>query len=296
MVFKNQSMVPYHYGYCAPGCNGSLPKFENSKNLANLLFRHLWKESIFHLDPWKAGHCHTYTPKNQYTSGELGSFYAYLGNDIEKGETVLNRRATDIYLHSSKSFWLASSGIPSGQSSVIKLDPKKKIKVTFEKTIETRISGSDSCNEDPDYSLTRCITSYINTKTGCELDWFASSEHTFPACKTIAEIKMMAEIMAKLEYSAYAETRLLTGCLVPCTREIWVTEVEEENIYWKTSNWSSEFVLQAKSGRTERLIETFVFDIWDLVNGVGGLLGLLLGVSALSLSEILLDTIINKFG
>ncbi len=41
------------------------------------------------------------------------------------------------------------------------------------------------------------------------------------------------------------------GCLVHCTREIWVTEVEEENIYWKTSNWSSEFVLQAKSGRTE---------------------------------------------
>ena len=103
-VFKNQSMVPYHYGYCAPGCNGSLPKFENSKNLANLLFRHLWKESIFHLDPWKAGHCHTYTPKNQYTIGELGSFYAYLGNDMEKGETVLNRRATDIYLHSSKVF------------------------------------------------------------------------------------------------------------------------------------------------------------------------------------------------
>ena len=59
--------------------------------------------------------------------------------------------------------------------------------------------------------MTRCITSYINTKTGCELDWFASSEHTFPACKTIAQIKMMAEIMAKLEYSAYAETRLLTG-------------------------------------------------------------------------------------
>ena len=42
-----------------------------------------------------------------------------------------------------------------------------------------------------------------------------------------------------------------SGCLVPCTREIWVTEVEEENIYWKTVNWSSEFVLQAKSGRTE---------------------------------------------
>ena len=48
--------------------------------------------------------------------------------------------------------------------------------------------------------------------TGCELDWFTSSEeHSFPACKTIAQVKEMAKIMAKLEYSAYAETRFLTG-------------------------------------------------------------------------------------
>lgn len=43
------------------------------------------------------------------------------------------------------------------------------------------------------------------------------------------------------------------------------------------------------------ITETLVYDFWSLVNGVGGLMGLVLGVSALSLTQTFLDFIINKF-
>ena len=41
--------------------------------------------------------------------------------------------------------------------------------------------------------------------------------------------------------------------------------------------------------------ETLVYDLWDLVNGVGGLLGLTLGYSALSITKTVIDVMIVKF-
>ena len=43
------------------------------------------------------------------------------------------------------------------------------------------------------------------------------------------------------------------------------------------------------------ITETLVYDFWSLVNGIVGLMGLVLGVSALSLTQIFLEFIIYKF-
>ena len=99
-VFKNSSMVPSYYGYCSPDCDGSLPRSESSKNLASPLFAHLWQQRMFDLDPWKSGHCHTYTSTDHFTTGKQGNLYAFLGDGMETSR--LSLRGYYIYIHSAK--------------------------------------------------------------------------------------------------------------------------------------------------------------------------------------------------
>ena len=99
-VFKNSSMVPSYYGYCSPDCDGSLPRSESSKNLASPLFSHLWQQRMFDLDPWKSGHCHTYTSTDHFTTGKQGNLYAFLGDGMETSR--LSLRGYYIYIHSAE--------------------------------------------------------------------------------------------------------------------------------------------------------------------------------------------------
>ena len=48
------------------------------------------------------------------------------------------------------------------------------------------------CNDDSNYSFTKCIRSYINTKASCSLQWF--SEERFPKCEIKEQfIRIMVE-------------------------------------------------------------------------------------------------------
>ena len=99
-VFKNNSMVPFYYGYCTTNCNGQLPSRRSSKNLASPLYSKLWQKRLFDMDPWKHGHCHTYTSTKHFKTGRQGNLYAYIGD----GEKInrLSLQSYYIYLHSSK--------------------------------------------------------------------------------------------------------------------------------------------------------------------------------------------------
>ena len=56
--------------------------------------------------------------------------------------------------------------------------------------------------------------------------------------------------------------------------------MSEESIYWKASH-SSSFFLSAEKTRIKSEEELLAFDFEDLVNGLGGALGLFLGWSLL---------------
>ena len=61
---------------------------------------------------------------------------------------------------------------------------------------------------------------------------------------------------------------------------------EERSIYWNV-NYSSSFYLMAEKTSVEGQEELLVFDPEDLINGIGGALGLFLGWSILYLGKTL---------
>ena len=64
------------------------------------------------------------------------------------------------------------------------------------------------------------------------------------------------------------------------SQKLNVLKISEETIYWKTSS-SSSFFLSAEKTIVKTEEELLAFDFEDLVNGLGGALGLFLGWSLL---------------
>ena len=63
-------------------------------------------------------------------------------------------------------------------------------------------------------------------------------------------------------------------------------QLREETITWDV-DYSSAFFLMAEKTSVEGQEELLVFDLEDLINGVGGALGLFLGFSFLSLWDLI---------
>ena len=71
--------------------------------------------------------------------------------------------------------------------------------------------------------------------------------------------------------------------------------MREEPITWAV-NYSSAFLLRAERTTVEEQEELLVFDTEDLINGIGGALGLFLGWSILYLGKIPSNMkIVNNF-
>ena len=62
--------------------------------------------------------------------------------------------------------------------------------------------------------MTECIKEYILEQTGCELDWLTTSLKNLQQCKTIAEIKTYAQVMAKLQSITYSDIKDRTGIYI----------------------------------------------------------------------------------
>ena len=84
--------------------------------------------------------------------------------------------------------------------------------------------------------------------------------------------------------------------------KIWLFQISEETIYWRTKS-SSSFYLSAEKTLIKHEEELLTFDSGDLLNGLGGALGLFLGWSLLhicnecfQLANIIYDKFITKFG
>ena len=68
--------------------------------------------------------------------------------------------------------------------------------------------------------------------------------------------------------------------IVPFYLHQWVLQISEETIHWKTLA-SSSFFLSAEKTLVKTEEELLTFDHEDLINGLGGALGLFLGWSLL---------------
>lgn len=77
-------------------------------------------------------------------------------------------------------------------------------------------------------------------------------------------------------------------------------EKSKEEANWGR-NWSASFYLDVKTSSFTSQDEFYAYDIWDLTSGIGGLMGLFIGWSFLSiiflfygLAERIMEMICNK--
>ena len=163
------------------------------------------------------------------------------------------------------------------------------------------------CKEDDSFSFTGCMLEFIARRVGCHLDWVGRRESLQqPPCLTYQEVSRYSEFLSSLlDYSWIRLTRE-SGCHGKCRYKQFnfnkvrhtqtqnaimrinfhFPQLREEIIDWNV-NYSSSFYLMAEKTSVEGQEELLVFDPEDLINGIGGALGLFLGWSILYLGKTL---------
>ena len=72
----NSSSVLGEYGNCSPHCLDTSMKVES---LADDKFKTFWDQNLFRLFTDDIGHCHTYSPIHESSTGHDNKFMAFLG-------------------------------------------------------------------------------------------------------------------------------------------------------------------------------------------------------------------------
>ena len=142
------------------------------------------------------------------------------------------------------------------------------------------------CVSDPEYSFNSCVMSYIAKLTVCTLDFFDFPKgFNFPPCSTREQLLRYEEEMVRLIAAPWRNLTAESGCYTSCTvKKFQLTKTKEELVTWKRT-WSSAFYMTAESTLVRKEEEFLVFDKSDLINGIGGAMGLFLGWSLLSLIQ-----------
>ena len=144
----------------------------------------------------------------------------------------------------------------------------------------------DICSDNPGYSFTSCVFTFIARTVGCQIPWIYSSldqGETQPVCTNKKQIIEYDDLLASLEpLSGFAITNI-TKCPPRCTvRQYSFHKCKSEQVSWKRE-WSSALYLGAERTEIRREEEYWIFDSADTLNGIGGALGLFLGWSVLYL-------------
>ena len=144
------------------------------------------------------------------------------------------------------------------------------------------------CIEDPTYSYKTCILNFIANSSGCHFDWFNGklddkNDNRHPPCSTREQILEYNKHLNDARMSSWVKLSKESGCHAKCKiRKYSFSQHSKEKVI-KKQDWSSAFYLQAKETLVRMESENWLFDNSDLVNGIGGAMGLFLGWSVLYL-------------
>ena len=204
-------------------------------------------------------------------------------------------------MHERGQFWPGTEMENIGQTEHIELQLKNEVWGTFTVSQIRKLNKvSDPCEEDEEYSFTECLMEFVANSTGCYLDWGQSFiSANYPGCTTLQQIIDMEKLLHKLSQLSWSKLTKTSGCYGKCQYKKFIfTQVREgvirdttmvevlflqtsnERIDWKVSS-SSAFFLSAEKTMIRLEEELVVFGFDDVVNGIGGALGLFLGWSIL---------------
>ena len=182
-----------------------------------------------------------------------------------------------------------------GQSKPIFVSREKELTGSFIVSEKYHISNPSMPSvQDPVYSYTECMTSYVATTAGCHLDWVRSiAVETAQPCTTVHQILAYQEELLSVNRMQWKKLKEKTGCLPKCNvMEFSFVEKNQEDVTWRY-NWSSSFFLSTERTLIRREEELLAIDFEDMINGIGGALGLFLGWSILNMVSDMFDMAIT---
>ena len=78
----------------------------------------------------------------------------------------------EIYIHEKGQFWPKPGMCKIGQSDKIEMELNEEMEIAFSQREISNLYNSDrKCNEDTNFSITKCLENYIKRKTNCQVDW-----------------------------------------------------------------------------------------------------------------------------
>ena len=123
-----------------------------------------------------------------------------------------------IYLHERGQFWPGVDMTRLGQTESIYLKTKTRLEGKFQ-LVERRVLNTPArpCQEDQNYSFTRCLLEFVAARAGCHLD--LAGTHIlpqYPRCRSLEEIEKYSDLLEEInDYSLVRLTRE-TGCYGKC--------------------------------------------------------------------------------
>jgi hypothetical protein len=207
-TYPNGSGMVGYWGKCKPECAGEMPTPDNPHNLASEAYNDLWSTNVFDLQTWGSGLCHTYNPPVQSPVGTPGLLYALIGNASAAENVAFH--GVNIYLHHRNTFW---PGYFAAEQ--IHLLINENIDATFEVTVTQYLNRPplSPCTEDVNYSLTGCLTAYVEKMAGCRLDWFLDGKDLLKGnyCEGQEAIEKYIEVLQSIDFTQRTKTLATTG-------------------------------------------------------------------------------------
>ena len=138
------------------------------------------------------------------------------------------------------------------------------------------------CSDDPDYSFTSCIFSFIAQTVGCQIHWVhTQTDKKFLKCKTKVEIIAFDTKLEEVQSMSGFDLTNMTKCPISCrVRHFSFAKCVATKVTWNHEE-SSTFYLSAEKTELRQEEEFWIFDLSDTINGIGGAMGLFLGWSIL---------------
>ena len=126
----------------------------------------------------------------------------------------------------------------------IKPNTSTEIRVSFSRN--KRLGGTDKlCVEEPGYSWTDCLNSYIARKAGCSPRW--ANTTAAPACRDREDLLQVQFWYQRVKKEDTLTLNRQSGCCSKCDTKTFELEIEQESLNWET-DWTAEVFLEAASG------------------------------------------------
>ena len=220
--------------------------------------------------------CYTYNPPAKSNFEFTSRLFALLGSNKDNPDLV----SFSIYLHEKGQFWPRSDITGVGQSDEIKLNKNVELEGSYSVTKFEVLNLKDyPCNEDNNFSLTKCLDDFVAKESGCSFNWFSNSSN----CFTPAKLKINYQKLIWIKQTPWQTVVSQSGCLPKCKYiKYEFIPKKKTGVTWKKS-WVSSFYLHPSSTQEKGSIQYLAYDEQNILGDVGGFLGLFLGWSTYSL-------------